>query len=52
MKPEIVVVWFKRDLRTVDHLPLKTALLSGKRILPLASIRAIVALTGRLFPKT
>ena len=29
----IEVVWFKRDLRTRDHLPLLSASLSGKTVL-------------------
>ena len=29
----IEVVWFKRDLRTRDHLPLTSAALSGKAVL-------------------
>ena len=36
MKPEISLVWFKRDLRVADHRPLSVALRSGRPTIALA----------------
>ena len=35
MRPKIVLVWFKRDLRCVDHAPLAAAVATGLPVLPL-----------------
>ncbi|MCU0481643.1 MAG: DNA photolyase family protein, partial [Anaerolineae bacterium] len=35
MTPAPVIVWFRRDLRLVDHLPLFNALSTGQPIIPL-----------------
>ena len=35
VKPAVVVVWFKRDLRVSDHAPLVAAAASGLPVLPL-----------------
>ena len=35
MRPKIVLVWFKRDLRIVDHAPLTAAVATGLPVLPL-----------------
>ncbi|MEC8623952.1 MAG: deoxyribodipyrimidine photo-lyase, partial [Bdellovibrionota bacterium] len=34
-KQKINILWFKRDLRTRDHLPLKRALESDNKCLPI-----------------
>ncbi len=33
MKPKLHIVWFKKDLRLEDHLPLQSALGSGEKVL-------------------
>jgi deoxyribodipyrimidine photo-lyase len=38
------VVWFKRDLRTRDHLPLKSAIESGLPIIPILLLEPIQAM--------
>jgi deoxyribodipyrimidine photo-lyase len=38
LKPEISLVWFKRDLRVLDHRPLSVALRSGKPTVAIALI--------------
>ena len=32
-KQEVSIVWFKRDLRLTDHLPLRRAIESGDKLL-------------------
>ncbi|NQX92888.1 MAG: deoxyribodipyrimidine photo-lyase, partial [Flavobacteriales bacterium] len=33
MNPDVAVVWLKRDLRTLDHLPFKRAIESGMPVI-------------------
>ena len=35
MREKVIIVWFKRDLRILDHAPLYNAVQDGKAVLPL-----------------
>jgi deoxyribodipyrimidine photo-lyase len=51
--PQRILIWYRQDLRTIDHLPLHTAVSQGAEILPLYCFDdRLFGQTPQGFPKT